>query len=370
MGTLCVEVSFNEGYDFTSDCQVTIWLPRTSRTLSVQPTRLPLSGGEVEVKGVKFYAENSYECKLQYPDGSVQSVPAASASATTLTCSVPSATLSGVVTLQVMQNKAVALELLSFTLVGSVQLIALDPPRLMLSGKSLLTLSALHIPSVTQCLFTGASGAEYVSPAVVISPSTATCLSPDLRTEGPGEVSVSLYEFDGSLSASLNITVVPEPVVLSLEPNYAFEDAITTLFLRGEGFLPVAELQARLDLSEQLISTLYVSDSLLQVTFRALAFNHRVHNNEHVSVSLNGQDYFSATELNIFPSPSLGLVNITKGPWQGGYAVLLHGNGFVRNGSCWFGDQAGEGVVVAYGEMRCSMPIALPGVVRVAVEVL
>lgn len=370
VGTLCLEVSFNEGYDYTSDCQVTVWLPRISRTTSVQPTKLPLNGGEIEVKGVKFYDESSYECRLQYPDGSVQLVKAVSISATVLTCSVPSATLSGTVALQVMQNKVVPLELLSFTMVDSVQLIALDPPRIMLSGNSLLTLSGLHIPAATQCAFTAASGAEYVSPAIVVSPSTATCLSPDFSTEGPGEVSVSLYEFDGSLSASLNITVVPEPIVHSLEPNYAFEEAITTLFLRGEGFLPVAELKARLYLSEQVASTTYVSDSLLQVTFRALAFNHRIYSSEQVSVTLNGQDYFGAAELTILPSPSLGLANITKGPWQGGYAVLLHGNGFVRDGSCLFGDQAGEGVVVAYGEMRCSVPMALPGVVRVAVEIL
>jgi hypothetical protein len=50
--------------------------------------------------------------------------------------------------------------------------------------------------------------------------------------------------------------------------------------------------------------------------------------------------------------------------------VLVYGNGFVRDGNCWFGDYIGEGVVVGYGEMRCSVPMALPGVMRVGVEVM
>lgn len=378
IGAYCIELSFNSGAYFSSDCKQTATFYRPTRVKSVTPTLLLVGEtGSLVASVVKLSSGANYACTL-----SSGSALTTSTSTDSITCTIPDSTSSGDYNAIITQDSYYTLVQQPFTIKPQATLSSYKPQVVMASG-SVINISGANLPTVlrdgtsVRCIFETSASSTSVT-ASEASTTSVTCKSPDVSSELTGAsmaLTVKVTQLNGTWTSALDITAYKSPTLSSIRPSHVFEGTYTTLVMDVTDLAMTTGLTVRGYCGSSVsfsASATYLYDDQLMVNYYSVACD--PFNNSVVSfkLSLNGQDFYSEASVSLYRSPTQGLLSITKGPYIGGYDLEIYGSGFTNSIDNWcvFDTTEATAAISSTSVMKCTVPILSPGTAAISIRAL
>ena len=392
---LCVEVSFNYGYDYTSACTSQVKIIRSERVLQISPIFASIerySNTIISISGSQFSVNIDYYCIMKNGQEYDFAQKADYTSASLITCKMQRSKYNATyqASFQIYADSALLYTTAFYMLSDSVVLSmspdygpSIGQTKIIITFKESLNLIA-NIQR--KCRISSNYNGNAVSGTVVeviaspISDTSVSCVIPDMSSKlnfGSPAVStiiyyISILQYDLQYkNGILMYRFYQNPVLTALTPNKGYMDYSNIVKITGSGFQSFKDLSAVMifpnNLGSKTISTVaFIDANTLIITIPdsvILAKNSKI-DQVTFEISLNGVDYTNSGTLvySYISTPSITGLFPNSGSKFGQTAVSIIGNNFNSDIKyCIFGELYNKvpGNYVSNTQITCVSPIPL-----------
>eukprot|EP00698_Gefionella_okellyi_P014440 TRINITY_DN4005_c1_g1_i2.p1 TRINITY_DN4005_c1_g1~~TRINITY_DN4005_c1_g1_i2.p1 ORF type:complete len:2826 (+),score=696.32 TRINITY_DN4005_c1_g1_i2:356-8479(+) len=286
---------------------------------SISPVNGPTNGIAVlTIAGENFTTDFPMQCRFN-----LTVVAATVLSSSQLTCSSPPS-VPGVVSVELSgNNQDYSSNGISFMFYTPEVLLSMVPLSASTAGETTITINGANFVAGAACSFGGIRAA---APAVFISSTQMTCVTPSLSPAGIYAVAVANNNVTFS-SSTLQLSVYTPPVVTMLSPTNGPISGGTLVAVNGSNFINSVALACKFGVALPTAAT-WLSATLVRCASPASFAGF-----EAVEVSNNFQDFTSNNiNFNFVPVATVSTLNPANGPTIGGTRVSVSGTNFLNSG--------------------------------------
>ena len=386
---LCIEISLNDGYDYTTSCTLKIHSIRPPVITTITPlsARRTTKGNIILIHGTGFKSLDTYYCKFARSDGLVDFVVKATfLSYAGIKCSFQSSVLNETYTGTIsILFHYFPIKTHGFVFYEPNLIERISPYYGVRSGGTEITAHGHDFvdEGSIKCRFSLNfdvldTSNEHFSPANWVSSKEVKCQTPDVSSEmGAGEkyqhYYVSVSDIDGRYSLSITQFIyIQTPTILSLLPNSGFITQHTSVLVSGTHFynLPTLSVKFIYSMGEVVREALFMSDSLVSVIVpTTFDVPQLVAYDVIIEISNTGEYDFSRDNIwfHLISVPSIVSIMPPKGGIFGGTVVEIKGSNFdpaVKY--CKFENSIVSATYIDQHGIECMTPYSAGGIAMAA----